>query len=170
MKLLNSEKAPSQLAAGLAFGMLVGLTPFMSLHNLILFFVVCLFRVNLSMFFVSLGVFKLLAFLFDPFFDWFGYKLLVDFEGLRSFWILITSGAVWPFFKFNNTIVMGSLGTGLILWAPIFIGGIAAIKAYRAKWREQVLNSKFMKVLKATPIYGLYTKYQNFSEKLSVLK
>lgn len=170
LNLLNSEKEPTQLSAGVAFGMLVGLTPFMSLHNLFIFFIVCLFRVNFSMFFLSLGIFKLIAYMIDPLFDWFGYWLLVEQKGLRAFWISITSGPVWPFFRFNNTIVMGSLATSVILWLPVFILFTMAVKTYRSRWREQIKNSKLMKALKATPLYGLYEKYQNFREKMSVFQ
>lgn len=169
IKLLNSETAPSQIAAGVAFGLLVGLTPFLSLHNLLLFMIVCLFRVNFSMFFVSLGVFKLLAFIGDPLFDVFGYWLLVDLKALRPFWISITSGALWPFFRFNNTVLIGSLVIGLILWIPVFGGSIWAVKTYRARWREQMRNSKFVKAMKATPLYGFYEKYQSFREKMDIL-
>ena len=170
LKLLNSETAPSQLAAGLAFGMIVGLTPLMSLHNLVFFLIVCLFRVNFSMFFLSLGIFKILAYLFDPFFDWFGYFLLVDLKGLREFWIQIQTGAIWPFFKFYNTVVLGSLASSLLLWIPIFLTGIILVSVYRKKYRQQIANSKFMKALKATPLYGFYQKFESAREKLSVIK
>jgi len=169
LKLLNGETAPSQIAAGIAFGLLVGLTPFLSLHNLFLFMLVFLLRVNLSMFFVSLGIFKLVAYWGDPAFDAFGYWMLVNLEVLRPFWISVTSGAVWPFFRFNNTVVIGSLVTGLLLWLPLFVWCIWAVKKYRSGWREQIRSSKFMKGLKATPIYGLYTKYESFREKMNIL-
>src|SRR5690606_19531317 len=101
--------------------MMVGITPLLSLHNLVLFLMVCLLRVNLSMFFVSVALFTLVGFILDPAFDWIGYKLLVEVGDLRSFWILITSGAIWPFFRFYNTVVLGSLALSLILFWPVFI-------------------------------------------------
>lgn len=168
LKLLNGDKEPTQLASGVAFGLLVGLTPFLSLHNLVIFLVVCLFRVNFSMFFLTLGIAKLFAWIFDSGFDALGYWLLVDLKGLRDFWVSITTGAIWPFFRFNNTVVMGSLVVGIVLWLPVFIGFTLAVKKYRKTWREQMKNSKFVKALKATPLYGLYTKYEAFREKMSV--
>jgi uncharacterized protein (TIGR03546 family) len=169
LNLLNSEKAPSQLAAGLAFGVLVGLTPLMSLHNLVLLMIVFLFRVNLSFFFLSLGVVKILAWMLDPVFDSLGYWMLVDLESLRGFWISVTSGTLWPFFRFNNTVVIGSLVVGLCLWPFLFVGGMALIKQYRSRWRERMAQSKLMKGLKATPFYGYYLKYQSFREKMGIL-
>lgn len=170
LKLLNSETSPSQLSAGVAFGMIVGLTPFLSLHNLIIFFVVCLLRVNFSMFFLSLAGFKIVGFLADPFFDWLGYALLVHWESARPFWIAVTTGPLLPFFKFNNTIVMGSLFVSIVLWIPIFVFFVWFVKAYRQRYRERIQKSAFMKALKATPIYGLYEKYQAVRTKLSVFQ
>ncbi len=170
LKLLHSETAPSQLAAGVAFGMMVGLTPFMSLHNLVIFLIVCLFRVNFSIFFMSLAVFSILGFLMDPFFDWLGYVLLVDLRALRPFWILLMSGPIIPFFRFNNTIVTGSLTTSLFLFVPVFISFYYFVNIYRRSLREKLINSRFVKALRATPLYGFYQKYQNFREKLSVFQ
>lgn len=168
LKLLNSETSPIQMGAGIAFGMILGLTPLMSLHNLVIFLLVCLLRVNFSMFFLSWGWFSVLGFLLDPIFDGVGYWALVDLKSMRPFWIQITSGAIWPFFRFNNTIVMGSLLVSLILLIPVWILSIFLVKAYRAHWREQIRDSKFMKVLKATPLYGLYDKYQNLRQKFGL--
>lgn len=167
LKLLNSETNPSQLAMGLGFGMIVGLTPLMSLHNLVFLFVVFLFRINLSMFFLSLAVFAMLSYALDPFFNVVGYWALVDWRWARPFWVEISTGALWPFFKFNNTIVMGSLLVSLLLFMPIVIFSIRGVRVYREKWREQIRDSRWVKALKATPLYGLYEKYQNLREKLN---
>ncbi len=169
LKLLNSERNPAQLAAAVAFGMMVGLSPFVSLHNLVIFLLVCLFRVNLTMFFVSLGVFKIFAFVLDPVFDLLGYGLLVDFKALRPLWIAVTSGPIWPYFRFNNTIVIGSLVFGVIAWIPTYLGALAAVKAYRQHWRESLKNSKLLATLKTTPLYSMYLKYESFKERMSVL-
>lgn len=165
LKLLNSETAPSQLAAGLCFGALVGFSPFWSLHNLVLFLLVCLLRVNFSMFFLGFGVFSLLAFSLDPVFDSFGYWLLVDFSAARSLWLFFASTPVLPFFRFNNTIVVGSLVSGLLIFIPLFAWAVWAIKKYRNRWREQILSSKSFKAIKATKIYAWYEKFAAAREK-----
>lgn len=169
LKLLNSETAPSQLSAGIVFGMLIGLSPISALHNAILLLVVFLFRVNLSMFFLSFGFFSLLSFVLDPVFDWIGYWTLVDLKMARPLWIEISTGAIWPFFRLNNTIVMGSLVFGLFLALPLFFISSKGVLNYRLRWREQLKESKFVKMLRATPLYGFYEKYQGFKEKMSVI-
>jgi uncharacterized protein (TIGR03546 family) len=169
LKVLNSERNPAQLAAAVAFGMMIGFSPFVSLHNLVIFLLVCLFRVNLTMFFVSLGVFKIFAFVLDPVFDLLGYGLLVDFKAMRPLWIAVTSGPIWPYFRFNNTIVIGSLVFGVIAWIPVYLGALAAVRAYRQHWREYLKNSKLLATLKTTPFYSMYLKYESFKERMSVL-
>jgi uncharacterized protein (TIGR03546 family) len=167
IKLLNSETAPSQLVAGIIFGLIVGFSPLLSLHNLFFLLLVFLFRVNLSMFFLSLGLFSLVSFALDPVFDAIGYWTLVDLKILRPFWIQISTGAVWPFFKFNNTIVIGSLVTSLAFVVPVSFVALRMIQLYRLKWRERIRDSRFVKALKMTPLYGLYEKYESAKSKLS---
>lgn len=152
----------------MSFGILLGFSTFWSLSGVLIFLIVCLFRVNFSVFFLSLGVFSLLSFALDPLFDWFGYVLLVDLSALRSVWIYATTGPIFPFFHFNNTIVIGSLVAGLLLWLPVFLSTRLFVIVYRRKWKDKVVDSPLMKVLKAAPLYGWYTKYENLKAKFSI--
>jgi len=169
LKLLNSETSPWQIAAGVAFGSIVGFTPVASLHNLLLFFLVCLLRVNLSMFFMSFGFFKIIGWLLDPVWDRLGYFLLVELKAARPLWIEVSTGPILPFFRFNNTIVIGSLVTSLILFFPILLASAQGVKAYRLRWRERLKDSKLVKILKATPLYGIYEKYEAAKQKFGIL-
>jgi len=165
LNLLNSETAPSQLAAGVCFGMIVGLSPFFTWHNLIIFLLVCFLRVNFSVFFLSSAFFAAIGYLMDPLFDWIGYQALVNFKEARPLWIYVSTAPVLSFFRFNNTVVLGSVLTSLILYIPVFIILVVLIHRYRRHWREKIKNSKWMKSLKTTKIYGLYMKYRAFRKK-----
>jgi len=79
-KLLSGEISPKQIAGGIAFGMIVGLTPTCSLHNLLVILLICIIRVNVSAFIFSAVVFGLLSFLIDPAAHLLGYLLLVQME------------------------------------------------------------------------------------------
>lgn len=48
MKALASEATPNQLAAGFILGMIVGLTPLMSLYNLLVLIIILVVKVNLG--------------------------------------------------------------------------------------------------------------------------
>ncbi len=125
------------------------------------------------MFFLSSAVTALIAFGLDPVFDWFGYWLLVDFKAARPVWIWIATQPILPFFKLNNTVVMGSLATALVLFIPVFILSVWAIRQYRKRWKEKIVNSRTLKALKATKLGGtinaLYEKYESFQDKWSKL-
>lgn len=169
LQLLNSETSAVQLAAGFAFGVLVGFLPFWSVVNLLLFLVVCFFRVNLTMFFLSSALFSLLAFALDPVFDGFGYWILVDWLAARELWIWIASQPLLPFLNLNNTVMMGSLALGLLLFLPTIFLTVVMIKRYRASWREQIKNSAIYKILRASkmlsPVFSAFEKYQKLQEK-----
>lgn len=167
LQILNSQTSPSQLAAGVAFGMIIGLGPFFVWHNLIVFLLVCLFRVNLSMFFWSILVFSVVGFVFDPLFDSIGYWVLVDWSFARPLWIWVSSAPILPFFRLNNTIVMGSLAFSLCMFGPIFFLATYAVKKYRTHWRALILNSRYFGILKTTKLYSFYLKYEAAKEKWS---
>lgn len=166
LKLLNSETSPWQLAAGVCFGMLVGFSPLMVWHNLALFLLVCLLRVNLGMFFLSFGIFQILAFALDPLFDRLGYFVLVDLEALRPFWIQIATTPGLPLLRWNNTIVIGSLSFGVMLFVPVFVAFGFFVVAYRSTLKERILKSKLMVTFRATKAYSLVQKYQDFRARV----
>ncbi len=68
LKVLNSDTDPSQISLAVCFSMIVGLTPFFSLHNLMILLLALFIRVNLSSFLLGLALFSGVAYLLDPLF------------------------------------------------------------------------------------------------------
>ena len=58
LKALNSESNPVQISLAFCFALIAGFTPLLSLHNLLVLFLVLILRVNLSAFILGLGVFS----------------------------------------------------------------------------------------------------------------
>jgi len=56
---------------------------------------------------------------------------------------------------------------------PTFLLSVWAVRRYREKWREKIKNSKAVKAMKATKMYGtvsaLFDKYQSLQDKWSRL-
>ena len=96
-------------------GFFVGLTPFWTLQNLLLLAIAILTKVNLAAVFFALFFFSFVAFLFDPLFHDLGYAVLVNVESLQGLWTTLYNWPVVPFSRFNNTVVMGSALTALVL-------------------------------------------------------
>src|SRR5919201_1161177 len=82
---LHSEGTPGQLAAGIALGSILGLTPLMNLHNAIVFAALVLLNVSFAGGMLGWALFVPVGFLLDPLFDWIGHGLLLA-PSLRGLW------------------------------------------------------------------------------------
>ena len=156
IRALNSEGTPGQVAVGIALGACLGLTPLLSLHNLLLVGVAMVLRVSLPGVFLGWMVFTPLGFLLDPLFDAIGSALLMDAEGLRPFWTDLYNAPVIALSGFNNTIVLGSLVFWVVAALPVFFAARFGVARYRATLYERLQGTKFYKGLKASGLYNLY--------------
>ena len=64
--------------------------------------------------------------------------------------------ATWS--GFNNTVVPGGLVLGALLSAPVFFAGRRFGVFYNEKFRDRVMNSRFVKGLKASWLLDWYFK------------
>ncbi len=119
-KILRSDDSPNQIALGFALGMILGLTPFWTLHNMLVILILIVFNVNLGSALFAFALFSGLAYLLDPVFHSFGYFLLVDVHGLHGLWTALYQFPIIALSRYNNTVVMGSFVISLILFLPIF--------------------------------------------------
>jgi uncharacterized protein (TIGR03546 family) len=158
-KTLHSEGTPGQVAAGLMLGAGIGLTPLMSAHNLVLFAAIVLLNVSFGGGMLGLALFTPLGFILDPLFDRIGAALLNN-PALRDFWTSLYNIPLVPFTNFNNTVTLGSFVFWLVGAVPIYFLGKWAIAKYRATYGERVMQSKFMRGLKASKIYNVYSWFR----------
>jgi uncharacterized protein (TIGR03546 family) len=93
-------------------------------------------------------VYEILSFALDPLFDSLGYYIL-NINSLNGFYTYLYNLPVVPFTKFNNTVVMGSLVTGIILIIPNMIIAKKLLVYYRTHLREKVSKWKIVKILSA---------------------
>src|SRR5918992_1547791 len=85
IKTLHSEGTPGQVAAGMALGSALGLTPLMNLHNLFVFALILMFNVSFGGGMLGWALFVPLGFMLDPVFHAVGSRLL-ESPGLRPLW------------------------------------------------------------------------------------
>lgn len=157
LKVLNSETGPWQLAFGVSLGMLLGLTPLLSLHNLIVVLIALWCRVNLSLFFVSFGVFSGIAYLIDPLFHQVGYAVL-NSEPLLPLWTNWYNDAFLRWTRFNNTVVIGSLLIGLLALLPMTLLARFGVSYYRQHWQAKLEKTPLMKWLQTTRVTEAFTR------------
>ena len=158
VKILHSDTSPNEIAGGFILGMIIGLTPTMNLHNLIILFIMMILNVNFAMGILGFGVFSAFAYLFDSIFHDIGYYLLVDLTSVQDFWISLYNTPIVALTNFNNTVVMGSLVSSILLLAPIFFITRFIVINYREKILAKIEKFKFVQMLKGSRLYDIYQK------------
>jgi uncharacterized protein (TIGR03546 family) len=156
---LHSEGTPGQLAAGIALGSIMGLTPLVNLHNAVVFALIVLLNVSFAGGMLGWVVFVPVGFLLDPLFDWIGHKLLFA-ESLRSLWTSFYNTPVVPLTNFNNTVVLGSLAFALLFFVPLFFMTRWAVTRYRATIGERVRQSRWYRAVTASKVYNVYKMFR----------
>jgi uncharacterized protein (TIGR03546 family) len=154
-KALNSESSPMQVSIAVALGFIVGMTPIASPHNLILLFVVCVTRLNFTAFLLSISVFSLFSYLFDPIMNNIGSWVLTH-PSLNEYWTSLYQSNVWRVTRFNNTLVMGSFILSIVLSVPVIFLSRWLINTYRERVMKVILKWKIVQIFQASKFYKLY--------------
>jgi uncharacterized protein (TIGR03546 family) len=153
---LNADTTPEETASAFALGATLGLMPKGNLSTFIIFLITWVIRVNVGVAMLAMGLFTLIGYATDPLTEKIGFFLLSGIPALRGFWTALYNTPVLPYFAFNNTLVLGNLVAGLILAAPLYYLGRHWIFIYHTRYRERVLNSRFMKMLAANDTVQKY--------------
>lgn len=156
VKTLNSEGTPGQVAAGIALGAALGLTPLVNLHNLLIVALAMLLQVSFPAVLLGWALFLPLGFALDPLFHQVGTVLLMDAGGLRPFWTTLYNAPVTALTNFNNTVVLGSFVSWAVLFAPIYYAARWGVARYRETIYRRLEQSRFFKTVKASKVYNLY--------------
>lgn len=155
LKALSSEASPNQLAGGFILGMIIGLTPVLSVHNLVILVLIIILKVNIGMAILAFLIFSGIAYLADPLFHSFGIWILEN-DGLQETWTSMYNNELWAITKFYNTVVIGSFISALVLCVPMFPLTKVGVVQYRKHIHEKVMKTKFAKALKGTKLYSVY--------------
>ena len=113
------DATPSQMAFGLAFGVLVGLVPKGNLLAIGLMMLLCSLRVNLGVGLATVFVTTWAGMLLDPFTHRIG-EFLLKHETLKPLWETMDDTALLPWTDFNNTVVLGSFVVGAGAFVPLY--------------------------------------------------
>jgi uncharacterized protein (TIGR03546 family) len=159
VKALHSEGTPAQLAAGIALGAILGLTPLVSLHNAVVFALIVLLNISFPGAMLGWAVFIPVGFLLDPLFDWIGHTLLFT-PSLTPLWTSLYNTPVVPLTNFNNTVTLGSLVFSVVFFVPLFFAARWAVTRYRATVGERVRQSKWYQALTASKLYNVYRLFR----------
>jgi len=159
IKTLHSEGTPGQVALGIALGSVLGLSPLVNVHNLIVFSLIVLLNVSFGGGMLGCALFVPVGFVLDPVFDRIGAGLL-QAPSLRPLWTSWYNTPLMPYTNFNNTVVLGSVVAWLVLAIPIFFAARWGVARYRATIGERVRQSKFYKAVTASKVYNWYQLFR----------
>jgi uncharacterized protein (TIGR03546 family) len=160
IKALHSEGTPGQLAAGIALGSIIGLTPLVNLHNAVVFALLVLLNVSFAGGLLGWALCVPIGFLLDPLFNWLGRTLLLDVPFLTPVWTSLYNMPVAPLTNFNNTVVLGSLVFALLAFIPLFLAARWAVARYRATIGERVRQSRWYRAVTASKLYNVYRLFR----------
>jgi len=160
IKALNSEGTPGQVAAGFALGAALGLTPLISLHNLLIIAVIALLNVSIPGALLGWIVMVPMGFALDPAFDAVGRFLLLQVPALAPLWATVADAPVLALTNLNNSIVLGSLVSWMVLSIPIYYGARFGVARYRATLYPKVARWKAVRAIRASKLYNLYRLFR----------
>ncbi len=159
-KMLNSETGGNQLAAGVAAGFILGMTPALSLQSFLVFLCIFFFRIQAGAAFLAAFFFAFAGWLLDPVFHAIGTDVLTT-PSLQGLFTMMYNVPLLPLTRFNNTIVMGSAVVTIALSPFVFFISRALIAKYRATFVARFRQTKFWKAVQATSLYKWYYTYDN---------
>ncbi len=118
LKAFVTESTPRQMSLGLALGVFLGLVPKGNLLAIALGIMLAATRVNLAIAACAVVICTFASGRLDSVFDQIGGYVLSQ-PALRNLWTAIYNTPFMPWTDFNNSIVMGSFLTGLVLIWPV---------------------------------------------------
>lgn len=155
LKALASEASPGQIAGGVILGMIIGLTPLSSLHNLFIVVLILVLKVNIGMALLSFTIFSGIAYLADPLFHSFGVWLL-ELESMQETWTAMYNNEWIALTEFYNTVVIGSFVTAILLCIPAFPLARFGVIQYREHIHQKIQKWKIVQAFKGTKFYSIY--------------
>ncbi len=160
ISILNKDATPRQVAGGMTLGFIAGITPVISLHNLVVLFLVIVLRVNITSAILALAVFSLVSPLFDPLSNAIGYFLLTGIPALTPFWTALYNMPVIAWSRFNNTLTLGSLVLAIILAWPVYMVLGWAVVSYREKVMARIQKWRIVTIINSSSLVNMYRRFK----------
>ena len=161
-KAINANAHPGDIAHAVALGLFLAILPKNNLTFTFLFFLSIFIRINKGAFFIS---FILLGFV-TPFMDIIINNIgfwAVQLSFLRPIFIALENIPFVALFKLSNTMVLGGIIWGLILYIPVYILTRIIVAKYR-KYMQPAVNVKGVGLLGKIPLLRHLTKISDIKD------
>lgn len=144
LKELNSANSSKFITLAILLGLISGFLPTFNLINIIILFVVFIFRIPIGLYTASTAVFAFIGYLLDPLFHFTGLYLLQN-SILEPIWTFLYNVPFIRWTNFNNSIVMGSLFYSIIFVAVLYFILNKSIEKYREIAFPKLAKNKYLK-------------------------
>lgn len=153
---LNSDSSIRQIALAIALGFLVGMSPLLTLHNIVVIFFVLLIRVHLGSFILSFTFFSGVSYLLSPTIVQVGEYLLTQ-PSLNELFTSLYQLTLFKLAHWHHTYILGSFVVGAILCVPVYFISKLLITKYRTDIVTFFEKFKIVQIIKASKLYSLCT-------------
>jgi uncharacterized protein (TIGR03546 family) len=148
---INANTRAGEIAAGAACGFLLALLPAGNLLWIALFLIFFFTKINLGAEFLFIALFKLPMSLLAGLLHSIGYFVLTQ-PVLQGIFTALFNIPFIPYTRFNNTVVMGALITGIVLWLPFFFLLRLLVQLYRKNFRDKIAGSRLAVRFRRLPL------------------
>lgn len=155
LKAFNSDSSPNQVALAFALSLFVALTPWLSLHNIIVVFLVLVLNVNVSAFMFGVLALSLVGYAVGVWSHQLGEWLLTSAD-LQPTWTQLYQSDIWRMTEFNHTLTLGGFVIALALFIPMWVVMRFLVIKYRARFLVWINRFKVVKMIKASGFYSLF--------------
>jgi len=152
-KALTTQCTSRQLALGFAMGLVIGLVPKGNLTAVLLMTILCASKVNLGAGMLTAFSCSWLGPIVDPVTHRIGLALLTS-RPLQPLWTTLSDLPLALWFRFNNTVVLGSLVLGLVLFYPAYRLSKPLFARYAPQIGDRLQRFRVVQVLWGTGIAG----------------
>ncbi len=135
LRCTSTHRHPSAIALACAFGLAIGFIPKDNLFVVSLVAAMCFLRMNYLLACSLMAIVSFAAPSADLVTNSFGQWLL-ESPSLQALWNRIASWPVLPWFRWNNSVVLGGFVVGMASFAPVYIVSILLIHRF-ARARNQ---------------------------------
>ena len=159
---LNSDSSIRQIALAIALGFVVGLSPLLTLHNIVIIFFVLIIRVHLGSFILAVGFFSGISYLLSPVIVQVGESILTQ-PALADFFTSLYQLSLFKLAHWHHTYILGAFVLGLVLCVPVYFISKVLIEKYRVHIMTFFEKFRIVQALKASKFYRLYSSFSSDS-------
>ncbi|UYT09056.1 DUF2062 domain-containing protein [Treponema denticola] len=159
---INANAHPGDIAHAVALGLFLAILPKNNLTFTFLFFLSIFIRINKGAFFISFILFGFVTPFMDVLINNIGFWA-VQLLFLRPIFIALENIPFVALFKLSNTMVLGGIIWGLILYIPVYILTRIIIAKYR-KYMQSAVNVKGVGLLGKIPLLRHLTKISDIKD------